>query len=140
MPTRDANAVASKWATNLAAAANSGVVAAGIDAVTVPPGQAAARQKQAWVTNTPAAADRWAANTSAVSLPSWQASAKDKGVPRIADGATKAEPKMATFMAKLLPAINTAKANLPARGTFQANLQRANAMATALHNLKGSFR
>lgn len=140
MATRDPNTVANKWAANLSAAANSGAVTAGIQSVTVAPGQAAARQKQAWMTNTPAAADKWAANTAAVSNAAWQEAAINKGVPRIATGATAAEPKMASFMSKLLPVINTAKGNLPPRGNFQQNLARATAMATALHNAAGSFK
>jgi hypothetical protein len=136
---KDPTASAQKWSTNLQTAANNGTVTAGIQSVTVAPGQAAARQKQAWVTNTPAAADRWAAHTAAVSLPQWQATTISKGVPRIASGAADAEPKMVAFMQKLMPAINNALGSLPPRGNFSQNLARANAMATALHNLKGQF-
>lgn len=140
MAQKDPNSVANKWATNLAAAANSGAVTAGINAVQVAPGQAAARQKGVWLQNVTAAADTWASNVAAVPLQSWQQDAINKGVPRIATGATAAEPKFVNFMTKLLSTVNTAKAQLPPRGTFQQNLQRANQMATALHNAKGTFK
>lgn len=136
----DPNAAAKAWSDGLAAAANSGKIRDGINGVTISPGQAAARQKQVWAQNTAAAVDRWAANTAAVTLESWKSDAINKGVQRVAAGAANAEPKMVAFMNKLAPVINSAKQNLPPRGTFQQNLTRANAMATALHNAKGSFK
>jgi len=139
MAVKDPTSVAEKWANNLSGAANSGAVAAGIAAVTTAPGQAAARQKSVWLQNVTSAQDRWAANTAAVSLQSWQQDATTKGVPRIATGATAAQPKFQQFMSKLLPFLNTQVQNLPPRGNFQQNLSRATAMATALHNAKGQF-
>lgn len=136
---KDPTTAATKWATNLASAANSGVVTSGINSVTVAPGQAAARQKSVWAANVAAAQDIWASRVAGVSLSSWQQDAINKGVPRIATGAQSAEPKMVSFFTKLLPVINSAKSNLPPRGTFQQNLQRATAMATALHQAKGTF-
>lgn len=136
---KDPATIAKKWADNLSAAANNGTVTAGIQAVTMAPGVAAARQKAVWAQNTAAAQDRWAANVQ-VPLPEWQQAAINKGVARIATGATAAEPKMVSFMNKLMPVINNAKANLPARGTFQQNLARATQMATALHQAKGQFK
>ena len=136
----DPTVAAKKWANRLSQAASDGTIQAGIQATTVAPGQAAARQKQVWAQNTAASVDRWAANTAAVSLPEWQAAMTNKALPRMAQGATEAEPKMAQFLSKLAPVIANAKNSLPARGTFQQNLQRANAMATALHNAKGSFK
>lgn len=136
----DAIAASKKWSSRVTAAANDGTIARGIDAVTVAPGQAAARQKDVWAANTASAKDRWAAATAAVTKESWQASMKGKGISRMAEGATDAEGKMATFLGKLGPVIDQAKASLPPRGNFQQNLQRATAMATALHNAKGSFK
>lgn len=136
----DPNAAATKWAGNLANAANTGAVAAGVARVTVAPGQAAARQKAVWAANVAAAQDRWATNVGAVSLPSWQQAMTEKAVPRIAQGAAGAESKMASFLTKLAPVINNAVQSAPQRGSFQQNLQRANYVATQLHNAKGSFK
>lgn len=137
---KDPMTIAKKWSDNLSNAANNGTIAAGIDSVTVAPGQAAARQKDTWAANVAQAKDRWATNVAAVSLPAWQDAAKTKGVARVATGAAAAENKMASFMGKLMPAINNAKGQLPARGSFQQNLTRANQMATQLHALKGQFK
>lgn len=125
---------AAKWATNLSAAATNGTIQQGIAGVTVAPGQAAARQKTVWVQNVTASQDKWATNVANVSLQSWQSDTVSKGLPRIASGATAAQPKMQAFMTQALPYIQNAVASLPARGNFTQNLARMNAMATAMHN------
>lgn len=137
---KDPTAAAAKWASRLSQAASDGTLQAGVQGVTVAPGQAAARQKDTWAANVAAAKDRWAANTAAVTLPDWQSAMVNKAIPRVSTGATAAQPKMAQFLTKLMPVINNAKQQLPARGNFQQNLARAQAMATALHNAKGSFK
>ncbi len=127
-------AAAAKWATNLGTAASNGTVQSGIQAVTTAPGQAAAAQKAAWVQNTPAAANKWASRTAAVSLSSWQNDAINKGLPRIATGATAAQPKFQAFMTQLLPAISNVVSTLPPRGNFSQNVARMNAFVTGMHN------
>ena len=117
-----ADQIAQKWANNLGAATTS--IQAGVNAVTVAPGQAAARQKAVWVANVNAAQDKWAARVAAVPLPVWQQDMITKGIPRIATGATAAQPKFSMFMGKLLPYINSAKAQLPPRGNLQQNIAR----------------
>ena len=114
--------VAAKWANNLGAATAS--IQQGVEAVKVAPGQAAARQKGAYVQNVQAAADKWAANVAAVSLQSWQNDMVAKGIPRVATGASAAAPKMTAFMGKLLPYIDSGKSQLPARGNLQQNKAR----------------
>lgn len=114
--------IAAKWAQNLQAAGPS--ITAGVQAVTVAPGQAAARQKQVWTQNTTAAADKWARNTAAVPLETWKADMLNKGVARIGQGAQAAQPKMVSFMSKLLPYQQTLKQQLPPRGNLQQNLAR----------------
>lgn len=126
-------AAAAKWASRLGTAASDGTIQTGIQGVTVAPGQAAARQKSVWVQNTQAAADKWATRTAAVSLSSWQSDMINKGLPRVAQGATAAQPKMTAFMTALLPQITTVVQSLPARGNFAANVQRATAFMTAMH-------
>lgn len=140
MANKDPNASAAKWQNRLSQAASDGTIAAGIDAVTVAPGQAAARAADVWAANTVAAKDAFRTNVGKVSLGDWQQAAKTKGVDRIATGAQAAQPKMAAVLGKLIPAINTIKGQLPPRGNFAQNMQRAQAMASGLHNQKGSFK
>jgi hypothetical protein len=122
MASKDPNAIASNWASRLGQSTSK--IADGVNAVTVSPGQAAARQKSAWVNNTQAAADKWASRVSQVSLGDWQQAMIQNGAPRVGAGATAAVPKFATFMGQLLPHIDSVKATLPARGNLDQNIQR----------------
>lgn len=133
-----ADQIAAKWSQNLSGATTT--ITTGVQAVTTPPGQAAARQKSAYVNGVNANQDVWAKNVAAVPLSTWQQDMVNKGIPRIATGAQAAQPKMTTVMSKLLPAISNAVNALPPRGTLAQNLQRANAFATALANMKGNFK
>lgn len=108
----------------------------GVQGVTVPPGQAAARQKAVYLAQVQANVDRWAANSAAVSLQSWQQDMINKGIPRIAQGATASQQKMAAFFQQLLPAIDNAKSNLPPRGNFEANMARLTQYLTKMHGFK----
>lgn len=130
----DPATAAQKWAQNLAGATQR--IQAGVQGVTVAPGQAAARQKTVYVQNVTASADKWAQNTAAVSLGDWQQATINKGIPRIATGAQAAEPKFQAFMTKLLPYIQSGKSNLPARGNLQANIARATAWIQYMANFK----
>lgn len=119
---KDPTAVAQKWATNLAASTQA--ITDGVNAVTVAPGQSAARQKAVWVNNVAASANKWATNVAAVPLSDWQAAMTTKGIPRVAGGATAAQPKMQAFMSKLLPYIASGTNSLPPRGDINANIAR----------------
>lgn len=136
MAAQDPATVAANWAARLGASTQK--ITDGINAVTVAPGQAAARQKNAWVQNTAASANKWAANTAAVPLSSWQQDTITKGVPRIATGAQAAVPKMQQFMSKLLPYVNSGRASLPARGDLNANINRMVAWATYMSKFKNT--
>lgn len=122
MPTQTPDQIAAKWAQNLGGATQR--VSEGVQAVTVAPGQAAARQKQVWTQNVVNAADKWAANTAAVPLQDWQSAMVTKGVPRIASGAQAAQGKYSAFMGQLLPHIATLRSQLPPRGDLEANINR----------------
>lgn len=117
--------IAQKWATNLAGATET--IKAGIQAVSVAPGQAAARQAQAYINGVQAAQQKWQRNVSSVSLAEWQQATIDKGVGRIATGAQAAQPKMQSFLVKLLPYQQNLKGSLPARGGLEANIARMDA-------------
>lgn len=122
--------IAAEWAQRLAASTQK--IQSGVQAVSVSPGAAAARQKAAWLAAVQANADKWARRVSAVQVGDWQAAMINKGIPRIATGASAAQPKFTAFMTRLLPAINTAKAGLPARGNLQQNIARMTQFVTAM--------
>lgn len=103
---------AEKWARKLGAAGED--VRRGIERVSEAPGVAAGRQQAKMLAKTTEAITngKWKRNTEAVSLTDWRKAAIEKGVPRIAQGATAAEPKMAAFMGELLPFIDTQVAGI----------------------------
>jgi hypothetical protein len=123
MAVKTPSAVAQKWANRLASSTTE--IKAGVQAVTVPPGQAAARAKTTWATNVAAAKTKFARNVAGVSLQQWQTDTITKGIPRVATGAQAAIPKMTSVMQTLLPFITRVKAGLPPRGTTAQNIQRA---------------
>lgn len=125
MAGQTADQIAASWAQNLGGATSK--IQAGVQAVTTSPGQLAARQKAAWIQNLTAAQDKWASRTAGVSLSSWQNDMITKGIPRIAQGASAAQAKFATFMGQLLPYIQRGQQQLPARGNLDANINRMTA-------------
>lgn len=130
-----ADQVANKWATNTGAATQA--YTDGVNAVTVAPGQAAARQADLWAQNTAAAKSKYAANSAKVSLADWQASATGKGAARLASGVQAAQPKMQAAMQKLLPYIAQQVNALPQRGTLDQNINRMTAFVRGMAKYSG---
>lgn len=135
----DPSAAAAKWNNRLSQSASDGTLERGVQAVTVAPGVAAARQADVWAQNTVNSKGIWQKNVQ-VPLASWQQDMLTKGKDRIASGAAAAQPKMEQFLTKLAPVIANAKGSLPARGSYEQNKVRATKMMDALHNAKGSFK
>lgn len=127
----DPATAAQNWATKFAGSGDR--AKQGAMAVTVAPGQAAARQASTWAANVAAAQAKFAKNSAAVSLTSWQQSYSDIGVPRFASGAQKGQNKVAAFMGQFLPVLSSAVASLPPRGTYEQNKARAVALMDKLH-------
>lgn len=112
---------------------------AGVNAVKTAPGAAAAAAAPKWAANVAAAQGKFAANSSAVSLSSWQQDAINKGAPRLATGATNAQPKMQAFMTKFLPNLSNIVGGLPARGSYDQNINRLTSYLNAVHSTKGTY-
>jgi hypothetical protein len=118
-----ASDAAQRWATGFG---GSGAKwAAGVQGVTVAPGQLAARNKALWLQNTTAAADRYAANSAAVTREQWIEMTISKGQGRLASGANAAVGKVETVFAKLFPYIQQQVNSLPPRGDLEANINRS---------------
>lgn len=98
---------------------------AGVEGVTVAPGALAARAKPLWLQNTTAAADKFAANSAAVSREQWVAQTVAVGRPRLGSGAQKGQSKYEAAAAKLYPYIESQVRALPARGDLEANINRS---------------
>src|SRR5215469_11980919 len=121
----DAGSVAAKWAARTQAAIPD--YTAGVNAVSQPPGRAAAAQ-----------ADVWAGNVAAVTLEEWKSASTGKGAQRIAQGVTDAQGKMAAFMTTHLQIVDRVKGSLPPRGSKEQNIQRAVAMMRGVMQAYGS--
>jgi len=109
---------------------------AGVQAVTVAPGQLAARSKALWLANTTAAADRYATNSAKVTREEWIAVTVAKGSSRLASGAAAAQPKVEAAFAKLFPFIQQTVNALPPRGDIEMNINRAGEFARRMHAYK----
>lgn len=119
----DPTTAAQNWVNGMQTAGSK--MTAGVNNVTVAPGQAAARQSQVWAQNTAASVNKYAKNVAAVSLSEWQQAVITKGIPRVASGASAAQGKMANAMTQILPQIASIVSALPPRGTVEQNIQRA---------------
>lgn len=128
---------AANWNTGFSAAGTK--YTAGINAVTVAPGQLAAAQQNAYLANVQANVGVWAAKVAAVSLASWKTAASTTGAQRLGSGATKGQPKYQAFATQFIPQLANIVSSLPARGTYDQNIARFTNYAQQLHALKGTF-
>lgn len=127
-----------KWANRLSGA--TAEISAGIDRVTVAPGQKAAAKKDKWLQNVQAAQDKWASRVAGVSLESWKQAAKTIGVQRVASGAQAKKGKFGSFIREFsshLDALDAKLANMPDT-TFEQRMTRMVAAARHNHEFKRS--
>lgn len=126
---------AEKWARRLKASSED--VRRGIDRVSVAPGEAAAANQEALLTNFVDSVNSglWAARVRGVSLQEWKAAAKDKGIPRIAQGVDAAGPKMVAIAGPLLEAVDAAAAaaNALPKVTLEDSIQRMTTFVREMH-------
>lgn len=117
--------IAANWASKMAGA--SANATAGAQAVTTSPGQLAAAQLSAYQQGVANNAQKWATNVAAVSTQQWQQAYIQKGIPRMAQGAQQAMPKVQAFQTQLQPFQQNLKSQLPARGPKGTNAGRMTA-------------
>ena len=116
-----------KWVNRLSAAVPD--VTAGIQKVTVAPGQTAVQNANKWQQNTMSSFDKWKRNTGAVQLGTWQQAAI-QGTNRIAQGAQAKQNKYENFASQFYPFLDAGVAKIKAMPStnFEDRVQRAVAM------------
>lgn len=131
-------ALAAKWQSKVAASTEA--YKAGVSAVADNPAQKAIAAKQLWIDNlNQAAADgRFEAGLAGVTKQSWQQACIDKGAANIAAGARAGAAKVARAEQIIGPQRDALVASLPARGTLDQNIERANQMARGMAALRKS--
>lgn len=132
MPVRtDATTATQKWVSRLSGA--TAQIQAGVNRVTIAPGQQAAAAKDKWLARVTASQQKWATNVSKVSLADWQSAMNNIGVSRIASGAQAKQGKMQSFMSSFLPYLQTQVAQIDKMPstTLEDNIARATAMIRA---------
>lgn len=132
--------IADKWANNLTNA--QATITAGVNAVTVSPTQKAAAAKDKYLAGVQAAvaSGKYVRSLQRVDLATWQQAVLNKGLSRLAAGATAAKGKMSGFMSQWLPALaaNVAKVKSMPSTTLQDRINRMVQMATLNANFKRS--
>lgn len=128
MANLDPTKATAKWVTNLSNATQA--ITAGVNDVTVAPGQLAARQVNTWLARIQASAQKWAKNVGAVSLQEWQQAMINVGIPRIAQGAQANQGKYLAFAQSFYPYLSQGQAKVKQmpKVTLQDGINRAVAM------------
>lgn len=125
-----------KWSRRLNAAGPD--IQAGVDRTTKDPGALAAAAAPLWTArlNDPAVQASWKANVAKVGAAGWKDAMKQKGIPRLQTGTSRAVATKTARITSLLSAVDAAvaDANAHPRGDINANLQRANTFALSMHN------
>lgn len=105
----------------------------GINAVSESPGAAAARQKDKWLAQLQASANKWAANVGSVSLDYWKSQMNGIGLQRVGQGATAKKAKMAKHMASWLPHMDALQQKLASMPSVTYEQRKARAIAAMDH-------
>jgi len=138
MARKTATQVAEKWNRRLKGSTQD--IEAGIQGVTTAPTQLAAGKLDKMRKNLVEAIDsgKVADGLNRVSLEEWKTKTLRKGVPRIAQGADEAQPKVQAFMGELLPHIETVKAQVDSMPdmSLEDNINRATAFMRGMANFR----
>lgn len=123
---KNPNDIAEKWANRMGAASTE--VQKGVMAVTTAPTQLAAAKEQKYLAGVQRAVTegKYKRGLERVSLSDWQQSMIQKGIPRMAQGAQAGKPKVAAFMADMLPFQETLRSQLSAMpdNSLEENIAR----------------
>lgn len=132
--------VADKWVRNTSQATS--YLQAGVAAVRENPAQKAVAAKVKMRQRLLDSIDngKWEAGLNRVTLASWQKAMIEKGIPRIGQGVTSAQPKFQAFMNELLPYQDTLAQTVKAMPdlTLQDSIQRMVAWTQGMANFRRS--
>jgi hypothetical protein len=119
--------IAQRWANGMSGAGEK--MRAGIQAVTVSPTSKAAARADAYLAGVQraVASGKYRAALERVTLEDWRTAAINKGIPRVAAGATEAKGKFQSFMAEFIPFLENGLRQLDTmpRGDLETNINRA---------------
>ena len=138
MPAKDPRKVAEDWSRGMSGSTQK--IKAGVQAVTESPTAKAADAVDRMVAGVIRAQQSGKTERAlrAVSLDDWKRAFIEKGLQRIASGATTGKAKMAAFLQDWLPHVEQVRASLPPRGDMQQNIARMVANVEGLANFKKS--
>lgn len=125
--------VAAKWSRNLGASGDQ--IRKGVNAVTEAPGKLAAKEVDRYLQGVQMNSKKWQKALEKVTLQDWQKAVIEKGLARIANGATAAKPKFEAFFREWITFLDGLQATLRAnpRGGLAANIQRMVKVVEAAH-------
>lgn len=106
---------------------------AGIEAVTVAPGQLAVAAQARYLAGVQNRVGVWAQRTGSVGLAQWKAAAVAKGPSRLAQGAQVGASKYQQRIQAVLDAEKSIIAGLPPRGDAIQNIERSRQFQLAMH-------
>jgi hypothetical protein len=113
---------------------------AGVNRVTVAPGQQAAAKSEKWINNLNDAAQsgKWARRVASVSVEEWKRQMIDKGTTRVASGIDGAAAKVTDFFSQLFPFQDSVVSQIKGMPdmTLEDNIARATAMIRGMANFK----
>jgi hypothetical protein len=128
-------AISNKWLTNYQNAAPS--ITAGVNAVTVSPGAAAAAASGLWLQRVQASQAKWAARVGAVPLGEWQQAMITRGIPNGVAGAQAKQGKYTAFITSYCQFLPGAMAQV--RAMPKGTLAQSGARALAMMNLSAQW-
>jgi len=142
MARKTAAQVAEKWNRRLKGSTQD--IEAGVQAVSESPTAKAARKADKMRAKVVESIDsgKWASGLNRVTLEDWKNKTTRKGIPRIAQGADEAVPKMQAFMGELLPHIEAVKAEVAGMPdmTLEDSLNRMNTFIRGMSRFRRGSR
>lgn len=133
MPVRKtAEQASAKWVSGMGNAA--AAISAGVDRVTVAPGQRAAAKFDKWVQGVQNSQQKWRQRVASVSLEDWKASMKDIGASRAAAGAQAKRGKMEKFMNEFIQHLQNGATRIDGMPDTTYEQRKAKALAQMDHN------